>query len=162
MKETDLYGPIKEDLRQLRGAIVMKHADRFTRDIPDFQVCMLGVSAWAEIKLRRPGESMKKVVDRSSQILMASLLSTACDGRSWVIVYEQRPKRVVVWQPRTLFGHLWPNVAGPLVNELGVVTAEPDPESPSTWLPVLHSYGVIAVPWSYGVFRTLITESFHQ
>lgn len=160
MKENDLYAGIREDCKKIRGAVVMKHADRFTRDIPDFEVCVLGGSSWGEIKLRRPGETLKKVVDRPTQILFANQLAVTCGGRSWVIIYEQEPRRVVVWQPRILFGHLWPNVAGPTVHELGCEPVEVDRHAPGVNIAsTLFSVGVIAVDWSYEILRTLVTQS---
>lgn len=156
MIEADTYPHIREDLKRLPGCVVIKHADRYTSDIPDLEAMWNGHTNWAEIKLLTGKKSLKEVCDRPGQILFAHRLAGACAGRSWILVYDQPQKRVQVWQPGILFGHLWPGVAGPGVNELGATPVELDSEY---YLSLqVQRCGVVSVPWSYSVFRSLITS----
>jgi len=175
VKEKDTYGLILGDCkRNLPSPVVgLKHSDPFTRDIPDLEVCWRGRSYWAEIKfiaqdVSRRGrfDTLKSVVDRPAQILFCHELYRATLGRAWVLVYEERGikthrfqplanyPRVVVWKPETLFGALWPQVAGPVVQELGTTPIEV--KDGRHLRATVNSVGVASVPWSYDVFRALI------
>lgn len=90
-------------------AVVIKHADRYTRFIPDVQVLVLDKTSWVEMKLLRKGEALKDIVE-VGQLIFGGQLSATCGGRAWIAVYEEDPQQTTIWSPLALGAHLYPSV----------------------------------------------------
>ena len=143
---------------ELRGACILKFADRATSAIPDFGILALGHTFWYEMKLRRAGESLKEIT-KVNQLTLGHQIHTTTGGRCWTLVYEEEPKRTTVWVPRALFAHLYPKMAG----ETAVIFGNPCELDYCDIGPhgvnlkrVMEIYGGFWVPgWEYGVAARL-------
>lgn len=117
MNEGDINSKIKSTTASaLRGAVVTKHADRFTRDIPDISVVYLGPTFYCETKYVKKGQTIKSVLRSTrkhsvTQLLHLGQLHTSSDGRAWAVVYDDNGPKVTVWTPQALFGHAFPELA---------------------------------------------------
>lgn len=99
-----------EAVRQrLRGAVVIKHADKATAGIPDFSASWHGQTYWAEMKLLRPGKRLRHIVE-VAQLVLCNQLSVATNGRCWFFVLA--PGETQVWTPARLFAYLNPKMVG--------------------------------------------------
>ncbi len=102
-----------EAKRQMRGAVVIKHADKATSGIPDIQLCWLGAGAFIEMKYQRRGQKLKQII-KVNQLTMCSQLATTMNGRCWVAVFKEDPCRTIdIWRPQDLFCFLYPNLSVP-------------------------------------------------
>lgn len=151
--------------RALRGAVVTKHADRFTRDIPDISVVYLGPTFYCETKFVRRGQTIKSVLRSTrkhsvTQLLHLGQLHTASDGRAWAVVYHQGSagaSRVTIWTPQALFGHAFPEVApGQDVVPYRVSVGT------ESLAGCLFSYKAIEMPWSYDALALLIEQKVRR
>lgn len=121
INERNITEKLMERLRaDLRGAVVIKHADSFTAGVPDVSVSIVGSTNWIEVKYLRAGDSLRKVIGWK-QLIFCHELSTTTNGRCWVVVYEDLPRAVprspqrrqmTIWTPRALAAHLHPKVVG--------------------------------------------------
>lgn len=96
---------------KLRGAVVFKHAETLTSGIPDISVSILGGTSWVEVKYLRKGQKLKDIV-KTLQVITCNSLATVCDGRCWIVVYEEQPEQLTIWTPRALASTLWPKMTG--------------------------------------------------
>lgn len=177
MVENDIAAEILKRTRAgLPGAVVVKHNDVGTSGIPDIQVARANLTSWAELKFLKPGRTLRGV-NKSQQLLFCHELAVVNNGRCWVLVYETTRKhyrtrdtdpgveRVTVWQPRALFRHLWPNVAGPdpehpKWNRLGVEPLQVDAWNlPRGIVPSLMTHGAVRGPWDYDIVAYLVREA---
>jgi hypothetical protein len=147
----------------LPGSVVVKHCDVGTKGIPDMAVHVADRSSMAEFKHLKKGDTLKAKC-KAQQLVFCHELGTVLNGRSWVIVFEDVPKRMTVWFPRALFAHLWPNVAG--TNEGGFKTLGTEPallESLDVDLKsILRTYGAFRInAWDYNVVAALV-RSFYD
>lgn len=101
---------MSESKKQFRGCVVIKHADRFTRNIPDIQILWADRSAWVETKFLRKGKRLKDIVEKG-QLIFGHELATVSGGRALVVVCNTIRDRVEVWTPKALFHTLWPELA---------------------------------------------------
>lgn len=151
--------------RALRGAVVTKHADRSTRDIPDISVVYLGPTFYCETKLVRKGQTIKSVLRGTrkhtvTQLLHLGQLHTASDGRAWAVVYDASiPKlpKVMIWTPQALFGHAFPEIApGHDVVPYCVNVAE------DSTAERLYSHRAIEMVWAYDALALLIKQDLRR
>lgn len=113
MTERPITVEVLKHLRgHLRGSVVQKHMDVGTKGWPDISVGMLDRASYIELKHRKVRESLKGIND-PVQLSLCHQLGMVHNDRSWVVVYDDRPRHVTVWRPRALFAKLWPTVAGP-------------------------------------------------
>lgn len=139
----------------LRGAVVRKHADRFTRDEPDISVIHRGYTFYCETKYLRAKDKLKDIL-RVSQLLFCGQVATASDGKCWFLVYEDAPQTVSVWTPQALFSYAFPALA-----TTPVMTREPYPvdEATQSLAGYIFSYGAIRVPGRpYDLLARLIQQ----
>lgn len=109
MKERDFVEKIQQAIKaepELAGAVVFKHAETLTSGIPDLSVTT-SRTAWVEVKYLRKGKRLKDIVPQL-QVITGNSLARVNGGRAWIVVYEDDPKRLVIWQPKALFKYLWP------------------------------------------------------
>ena len=88
--------------RKLSGAVVIKHADRFTVGIPDASVTWAGTTSWLEVKLIR---RRRRATLPRSQFPMIQLLTMdrlAAAGSALYLIYFGR--RLTLWHPRAVLG----------------------------------------------------------
>jgi hypothetical protein len=97
--------------RICRGGVAIKHQDQSTNAVPDWSYSWYGATCWIEMKYLRKGRRMKEIVS-PDQLILGHQLSVATDGKAWVVIFEDAPEAVSIWQPGVLFRHLFPNVAG--------------------------------------------------
>lgn len=169
MTERSITVEILKHLRaNLPGAHVVKHNDIGTKGVADIRVVTRAdQTSWAEIKFLRPKDTLKKI-NKAQQLVFCHEEAVVSNGRCWVVVYELQPKRVTVWQPRALFAHLWPNVAGAKANNgrLAGCRAPIDLDSPDTTgaeslADILRTFGAFRTPWSYDIVTRLIKDATH-
>ena len=88
--------------RKLSGAVVIKHADRFTIGIPDASVTWAGTTSWLEVKLvrRRPRATLPKSQFPTAQLVTMDRLAGA--GRALYLIYFGR--YLTLWHPRAVLG----------------------------------------------------------
>lgn len=144
--------------RALRGAVVTKHADRFTRDIPDISVAYLGPTYYCETKFVKKGQTIKGNLRATrkhtvTQLLHLGQLSTATGGSAWAIVYDLNGPKVTIWNPQALFGHAFPELA-PGHNAVPVAVNATEENVAQR----LRLYEAIELPWDYDALATLITQ----
>lgn len=99
-REANLKQSLVEALRQhLRGAVVIRHEDRFTSGIPDVSVTLLGLTSWWECKHACPS-----IDSRGIQELTALRLAVA--GYCRYLVWEEKKdvKRTMILHPNQLAG----------------------------------------------------------
>jgi len=163
MNERSITVEVLKDLRgRLPGSEVLKHMDTGTRGIPDISVHMLARWAGIELKHQKVGWSLKEICD-GAQLSLCHRLGAVHGGRSWVVVYEDDPYQVTVWQPRALFAKLWPRVAGP--SEWNKIGTEPMVTSLGEFtrgdvISALNVHGAITVnDWSYTIPTILVIKS---
>ncbi len=148
----------------LRGAVLLKHADRSTIGIPDFSVSWMGATFWVEMKYLRKRDTLKKI-NKTEQLVQCHQLSVVTGGKCWVLVYEEEPRQVTVWTPRALFMHIWPKIAGPsddgrnvlgctpVYAEEGLAAVKVSTHS------VMQAHGGLRIPdWPYDVVSRLIRD----
>lgn len=166
MVENDIAAEILVRTRKaLPGAVVVKHNDAGTVGIPDIQVARCNLTSWAELKFVKPGRSLKQV-NKVQQLIFCHELAVVNNGRCWVLVYEDLGEPLVtVWQPRSLFRHLWPNLAGPNPEHpkwtrLGVEPLQVDDwEVAAGLVPTLMTHGAIRGPWDYDLVTRLVKNA---
>lgn len=168
MTEREIAVRVLEDLRcSLPGAVVVKHNDVGTKGIPDIQVARFNRTSWGELKKLGKSDTLKSI-NKVEQLLFCHQLATVNNGRCWVIVYEDLGKGsgVSVWQPRALFAHIWPHLAGPTAEGATwkVVGREPmrlsDTDQPHGLLHILNACGALWVPGRpYNILTRLVLES---
>lgn len=90
-------GLLKELRSSLPGAVILKHADRFTFGVPDVSVTLFGVTSWWEIKNANPDF-------RSIGIQDLTALRLAGAGICHYIIYESTPKcqRTLIVHPKDI------------------------------------------------------------
>lgn len=166
VNERTITVAVLKDLRsRLHGSEVLKHMDTGTRGIPDISVGLLDRTSWIELKYQRRGRSLKEIND-AGQLSMCHRLAIVHRGRSWVVVYEEDPYQVTVWQPRALFAHLWPRVAGP--SDWSKIGIEPlmIPATEFTkhdFHKLLDVHGAITInDWSYKLPTYLVLNGMNQ
>lgn len=138
----------------LRGAVIFKHAETLTSGIPDLSVSIRGTS-WIEVKYLRRGKRLKDIVKSPLQVITAGKLAFACYGKCWFVVYEDSPKRTVIWRPEALFRHLWPKLGGAYASPSLFFN-----DSSMTVSEALAFYGVIHVPGhQHNLIAQLIQET---
>lgn len=93
---------------RLRGSMVIKHADRSTKGIPDVSWSALGRTCWIENKYLRKGEYLKDILDQQQLVICHQLMTTT--NRCWVLIYGVDPARIEIWEPRALAHVAWPRV----------------------------------------------------
>src|SRR5215831_14767698 len=116
MNESDLTQELMSACRvDMRGAIVLKHADKINTGYPDFTVTWAHMTSWWEVKLWDEGPFESPEL----QEIMCKRL--ASQGYCRYVIYEQRRtvRRVIVAHPFALdqwtespdvapgFSHLW-------------------------------------------------------
>lgn len=169
MNERLIASAVLGDLRTgLPGAVVVKHNDVGTKGVPDIQVARLDRTSWIELKHLRQQDTLKSI-NKAEQLIFCHQLATVNNGRCWVIIFEEIPHRMTIWQPRVLFAKLWPRVAGPLepdnVAWHQAVATEPvivpNLNAGGRGLAAtVHSLGALSVPgWHYDVARRLVTDA---
>lgn len=162
MNETYITGQVMKRAKGiLRGAVVLKHCDKATSAIPDVSISYLGPTAWIEMKYLRKGEKLKKIIDMD-QLIMCNELATTTDGRCWIVVYEEHPRRTSIWIPQVMFRNFYPHLAvGPwkTIYTDAVDTAW-TPEKPLGLLATIQACGAIRVPdWPYDVVAHLVKQA---
>jgi hypothetical protein len=85
----------------LRGAEVIKHADRFTKGVPDVTSSWMGATYWLEDKWLQAGQHYKDIID-VAQMMRCHSLATTTNGKCWYVVFEESPNRTSIWTPVTL------------------------------------------------------------
>lgn len=120
---------MKRAKQEFRGSVVLKHADRFTRNIPDVQICWADKSWWVEAKHLRKGRRLKDIVEKG-QLLFGHELAVVTNGRAVIVVLNDVDCRVEVWTPRALFLHLYPALAAGVPATAGSKAAPGLPFSP--------------------------------
>lgn len=163
MNERDITVEVLKYLRgQLPGSEVLKHMDTGTRGIPDISVGWRDRASYIELKHQKKGRTLKQICD-GAQLSLCHRLAQVHGGRSWVIVYQDDPRQVTVWQPRALFAKLWPRVAGPgQWAKIGVEPLEVDLSSflEGDILQALDVHGAITVDdWSYLIPTVLVYKA---
>jgi hypothetical protein len=93
--------------RDLRGCTVFKTNDRSTTAVPDIVCAWQGPTCWVENKYLRRGKRLKDII-KHDQMIFCHELATATNGRCWIVVYQEEPKQVTIWQPRNLMALLFP------------------------------------------------------
>jgi hypothetical protein len=163
VNERSITVEVLKDLRgRLTGSEVLKHMDTGTRGIPDISVHFLDRWSGVELKHQKRGKSLKEICD-GAQLSLCHRLGVVHGGRSWVVVYEDEPHQVTVWQPRALFARLWPRVAGP--GEWSTIGTDPVTCSLKDFLlgdplKVLSVHGAITVDtWSYSIPTILVLKA---
>lgn len=162
MDETYITGRVMARAKGvIQGAKILKHCDKATSAIPDISMSFLGSTAWIEMKYLRKGRSLKSIVDMD-QLIMCNELATTTDGRCWIVIYEEDPKRVTIWTPQVLFNNLYPHLsAGPwkAFHKEPIDTAW-SPRKPLGLLATLQACGAIRVPdWPYDVVAHLVKQA---
>lgn len=142
MKERDFLEKIQQAIKAdplLQSACIFKHAETLTSGIPDLSITY-GRTMWIEVKYLRKRKKLKDIV-MQLQVITCNNLAQLNGGRAWVVVYEDDPKRLVIWQPRVLFKYLWPKFfnSGAVVSTPGVHVKDE---------PVLYSFNDYEyTPW---------------
>lgn len=126
---------------RLRGAVILKHADRFTAHIPDVEILMLDKTSWFEAKYPRGKRKLKDIVE-TGQVLMAHELEVVCGGRSWFLVWDGDAKETQVWRPQAMAAHLYPNLV--IGYKFAPILIE-DPEEYDLFT-TLRTHGMIRMP----------------
>lgn len=145
----------------LPGAVVLKHSDVGTKGIPDVQVAWADRTSWLELKILKRGRTLKGI-NKAEQLLLCHQLATVNGGRCWVLVFEVPTKTLAVWQPRTLYAHLWPNVVG---TDPDHPWRRTEPVPIDSWDPpaglgaTLRTCGAVRGPWSYDAATRLVADA---
>ena len=174
MNEREIAEKVLTDLRRnLPGYVIIKHNDVGTKGIPDVQINGLDRTSWAELKLLRRGDSLKRI-NKAQQLVFCHELATVNHGRCWVVVFEETETDLFtsVWQPRILFAHLWPNVAGPNPDhpswtrlgfkpiDMDITIADLDRLS---LVGTVHGLGAVRLPgWRYDIVTRLVKEAVRE
>lgn len=166
MTENDIAAEILvRTRRDLPGAVVVKHNDAGTVGIPDIQVARCDRTSWGELKFVKPGRSLKQV-NKVQQLIFCHELAVVNNGRCWVLVYEDLGEPLLtVWQPRVLFRHLWPSLAGPDPEHpkwrtIGFQALDVDDWEPAAGLvPLLMVHGALRGPWSYDALTRMVKDA---
>lgn len=148
----------------LRGSVVLKHADRSTLGIPDFTGSWMGHTGWCEMKYLRKRDTLKGI-NKVEQLVMCHQLYVTTGGKCWVLVYQEEPRQVTAWTPRALFQHIWPKIAGPADDGRRVLGCTPmfaeeglDAVTVSTHA-IMQAHGALRIPeWPYDVFARLMKD----
>lgn len=166
--ERTIVDSILVDLRsKFDGALVVKHNDAGNKGIPDIQRARAGRTSWFEIKYLRRGATLKGI-NKAQQLSVCHQFATVNDGRCWVIVFEEPTKaykgrRTVVWQPKVLFRHLWPRVAGPVTSKrVSLIEGglQKWPYNDKTVSELLGDFGAFYLDeWTYDVASLLLKAS---
>jgi len=163
VNERSITVEVLKDLRgRLPGSEVLKHMDTGTRGIPDLSVGFHDRASYVELKYQKVGRSLKEICD-GAQLSLCHRLGVVHRGRSWVVVYEDDPHQVTVWQPRALFAKLWPRVAGP--SDWNKIGTEPMVTSLGEFtrgdvINALNVHGAITISeWSYSIPTLLILKA---
>jgi len=113
MKESDYnHKQVQRLLTACPHAVYYKHADKFTRGIPDSTLTWAGPTSWLEFKLLDPVESIHAQLD-PVQLVELIKLEQQCQ-RAWVIAFRRprrspmRDERLVIYRPTFLFGERVP------------------------------------------------------
>lgn len=148
----------------LRGAVLFKHADRSTVGIPDFSVSWMGATCWVEMKYLRKTATLKEI-NKVEQLVICHQLYVVTGGKCWVVIYEEEPRQVTVWTPRSLFMHLWPKIAGPTDDGRRVLGCTPlDLQGNMTTLAVsthavMAAHGGLRIPeWPFDIVSRLVKD----
>lgn len=130
--------------RAFRGAVIFKHADRFTSHIPDVEVLLADKASWVEVKYLRKDRRLIDIVEMG-QLMKCCELYTVCGGRAWFLVYDEITKQTQMWRPRVLAGYLYPDlIIGERPNPLVVNPAEIE-LALYNFTPLLRAHGVLVV-----------------
>lgn len=119
INETKLSKQLMEAIRrECRGAFVFKHGGNFVGGWPDVSASYLGETFLFEDKLLRKGESYRKLFrGRQAQLVTCHQLNVTTNGKCWVVVFTEQPKRTQIWTPRALGQYIFPKVILPLEGE---------------------------------------------
>jgi hypothetical protein len=151
---------LKQTAQHIRGAVIIKHADRATSAVPDFSVSAYGCTWWVEMKFLREGRRLKDVV-KTNQLVLGNEIHTATNGRCWTVIFEEKPQRVTVWTPRALFAHLNPKLAGEsttIWSKPAEIDALPA-HAPGKLQGLLNVYGAFSVfGWPYETVAKLCLD----
>ena len=95
--------------RKLPGAVIIKHADRFSIGIPDASITWAGTTSWLEVKYVRQGfrESGRTTRLSPHQFPTAQFVTMdqlAAAGHAIYLVYFDR--RLTLWHPRAVLGSI--------------------------------------------------------
>lgn len=150
---------MKRIAKDLRGSKTIKHSDRATTGVPDLSTSWMGYTHWVEDKCLRVGRTLKEIVAHL-QVITCHELSVTTNGRCWIVVYEETPRRTVIWQPRTLAAKLWPKIVlGEPTGDAGESYAQSAVEDVNfdTWI---RREGVIRFDgWQHGAVTKLIRDA---
>lgn len=100
--------------KQLPGAFIQKHADRFTIGIPDLEIALNGVTAWLELKmLHLPTRSNTRIrldlvvmpaqrvqLKRRDEAGQVALVLLAYGDAGWLVQICQLPEQITVEELR--------------------------------------------------------------
>lgn len=158
--ERDFSTRLMQQMRSdLRGSKVIKHNDRSTAGIPDISCSWLGYTHWIEDKVLRKRDSLKDI-NRPDQLLFAHELSTSTNGRCWVVVFEEEPRCISIWQPRILMTELFPKfiLADKFMPREPTVIEAAD--MPTNLNDVIKAMGAIRhYGWNYNFVTRLISDA---
>lgn len=142
--------------RDLRGSKVIKHSDRGTVGVPDISCTWMGRTCWVETKYRRTGRHLRDILD-SAQLIVCNELSVTSDGRSWIVVYDQMPQRVTIWQPRALAALMFPRVVLEDLPTKPVLIENPEEKD---LMSTMRAIGALyCVGWRHAVVTQLIRNA---
>jgi hypothetical protein len=103
VKESDLNSACSTHIQKMCvGAVIYKHADKFTAGIPDTSVTWRGTTSWLEFKLlRRPADNVIKLL---SKVQLHELVKLEHAGHAWVIAFRAKPHQTLIYRPGALVG----------------------------------------------------------
>lgn len=170
MNERSITVEVLKDLRRSLPAPseVIKHMDTGMRGFPDLSAGCLDRISYVELKYWKTDQKLADLCD-GPQLLLCHRLGEVHRRRAWVVIYREAgmrfTRRTIIWEPRALFAHLWPKVAGPdgFIARDGVeVTGEEFlamAGRPGYLNIVLKTHGSLTTDWSYSVPSYLILNS---
>ena len=88
--------------RKLSGAVIIKHADRFTVGIPDASVTWAGTTSWLEVKLVRCKLRATLPKSRFPTAQLVTMDQLAGAGAALYLIYFDR--RLTLWHPHAVLG----------------------------------------------------------
>jgi hypothetical protein len=113
MNETTKLSTFLKKLRAaIPGAVIFKHADKATRDIPDVSITWRKRTTWLEAKLVLVSDSFSLSVCWENQIPCLKIAeesktqfftaySLAVDGHCWYLFFIKKSKGCLLWHPVT-------------------------------------------------------------
>lgn len=101
--------------RMLPGVVIFKHCDRFTIGVPDNSFAWHGPTSWLEIKVLRGNKTVHDELG-PGQLETCQKLEVAT-GRCWIVAYQLRDRRVLIYRPTALMNGELPDTTPPPVKK---------------------------------------------